>query len=81
MSRLIALTAGQQVVFGGDQVVEVSAELADAFQVGDRLVVVQEDGALLHIPANEHAIVDAAITAALAGFAELSGNTSSDVGT
>ncbi|MBT5278000.1 aldehyde dehydrogenase family protein [Ilumatobacter sp.] len=71
MSRLIALTAGQQVVFGGDQVVEVSAELADAFQVGDRLVVVQEDGALLHIPANEHAIVDAAVTAARTGFAEL----------
>jgi glutamate-5-semialdehyde dehydrogenase len=69
MSRLIALTAGQQVVFGGDQVVEVSAELADAFQVGDRLVVVQEDGALLHIPANEHAIVDAAVTAARTGFA------------
>ena len=42
MSRLVALTAGQQVVFGGDQVVEVPAELADAFQVGDRLVVVQE---------------------------------------
>ncbi len=71
MTRLTALTAGQQLVFGGDQVTEVSAELAAAFQAGDRLVVVQDDGALLHIPANEHAIVDSAVTAACAGFAEL----------
>ncbi|MDG2438039.1 MAG: aldehyde dehydrogenase family protein [Ilumatobacter sp.] len=75
MSRLVALTTGQQIVFGGDQVVEVEAELADAFQAGDRLVVVQEDGALLHIPANEYAIVDAAVTAAQAGFAELAAAT------
>ena len=75
MSRLVALTPGQQIVFGGDQVVEVEAELADAFQAGDRLVVVQEDGALLHIPANEYAIVDAAVTAAQAGFAELAAAT------
>jgi glutamate-5-semialdehyde dehydrogenase len=71
MTRLTALDAGQQVVFGGDQVTEVSADLAGAFQAGDRLVVVQEDGALLHIPANEHAIVDAAVTSACTGFAEL----------
>ena len=75
MSRLVALATGQQIVFGGDQVVEVEAELADAFQAGDRLVVVQEDGALLHIPANEYAIVDAAVTAAQAGFTELAAAT------
>jgi glutamate-5-semialdehyde dehydrogenase len=71
MTRLMALAAGQKLVFGGDQVTEVSAGLAAAFQPGDRLVVVQDDGALLHIPANEHATVDAAVTAACTGFAEL----------
>lgn len=49
----------------------VSSELAASFEVGDRLVVVQADGALLHIPAAEHDLVDAAVTAAVDGFSEL----------
>ena len=34
---------------------EVDAELAAAFRPGDRLIVVQETGDLLHVPAAEHA--------------------------
>jgi glutamate-5-semialdehyde dehydrogenase len=37
----------------------VSAELADRFRPGDRLVVVQETGALLHVPAAQHAAFQA----------------------
>ena len=69
---LTALAPGQPIVYGGDRVTAVSAELAAAFQPGDRLVVVQSDGALLHIPAAEHALVDRAVGAAVQGFAQLS---------
>jgi glutamate-5-semialdehyde dehydrogenase len=70
--RLTSLTTGQQVVYGGDRITTVPSELANAFVAGDRLVVVQTDGALLHVPAAEHAIVDGAVENAVAGFAELS---------
>ena len=68
---LDALRPGQLVPFGGDRVAEVSAELAAAFTTGDRLVVVQDSGALLHIPAAEHALVTDAVTAAHTAFAAL----------
>lgn len=48
--RLERLGAGQLVPYGGDRVVEVDAELAERFRPGDRLIVVQDTGDLLHIP-------------------------------
>ncbi len=71
MTQLTGLAAGQAIVYGGDQVTAVSPELADAFRPGDHLVVVQADGALLHIPAHEHALVDGAVSAATHGFTAL----------
>jgi glutamate-5-semialdehyde dehydrogenase len=65
------LTAGQRIVFGGDRVVVVDEDLAAAFSAGDRLVVVQSTGSLLHIPAEEHGIVDLAVSNALDGLAQL----------
>lgn len=55
------LTTGQPIVFGGNRVTTVSAELAEAFVVGDRLVVVNDTGALLHVPAGEWDIATAAV--------------------
>ena len=72
MSRLASLTEGQPIVFGGDRVTHVSEELAATFVDGDRLVVVQSDGALLRIPAAEHQLVEVAVTRATSGFAQLS---------
>jgi glutamate-5-semialdehyde dehydrogenase len=69
--RLERLTAGQQIPFGGDRVVRVQHELAAAFRPGDRLVVVQDTGALLHIPAVEHDLVAGCVSDAVAGFAAL----------
>src|SRR5262249_29584974 len=43
-------------------------ELAAAFQPGDRLIVVQETGALLHVPATEQAVAEAAVGRAHAAF-------------
>ena len=69
--RLESLTAGQAVLFGGDRVTTVPASLAATFCAGDRLVVVQETGDLLHIPQAEHSLVDSAVAAASDAFAAL----------
>ncbi|MFT6813318.1 MAG: glutamate-5-semialdehyde dehydrogenase [Ilumatobacter sp.] len=79
MSRLASLTAGQSIVFGGNRVAHVSNELAAAFLDGDRLVVVQADGALLHIPAAEHQLVEAAVGRAATGFAQLSNSSDAQI--
>jgi glutamate-5-semialdehyde dehydrogenase len=71
VNRLTSLRPGQDIVFGGDRVTTVSAELAAAFTEGDRLVVVQDTGDLLHIPIEQHELVAAAVDAAVASFAEL----------
>ncbi|MEP6299097.1 MAG: aldehyde dehydrogenase family protein, partial [Ilumatobacter sp.] len=70
-STLESLTAGQAIVFGGNRVTTVPPELAAAFAPGDRLVVVQDTGDLLHVPATEHLVVNTAVSEALAGFAGL----------
>lgn len=71
MIPLTTLAAGQAIVFGGDRVAEVTSELAAAFKAGDQLIVVQDTGDLLHIPAGEYRMVDAAVSAAIDGFVEL----------
>src|SRR4029079_15006441 len=72
MSRpLTQLIAGQELVYGGDRVTVVPAELAEAFRAGDRLVIVQESGDLLHIPLDEHTLVSRAVSDATAAFASL----------
>ena len=68
---LTSLTAGMPIPYGGDQVTHVDEELAMAFAAGDRLVVVQDTGALLHVPAAEAAIAAEAVTAASSAFAAL----------
>lgn len=59
--RLEALAPGQAIPFAGDRVAYVSPELAAAFRPGDRLVVVQDTGDLLHIPAAEAAAAETAV--------------------
>ena len=71
IERLTRLEAGQLVPFGGDQVAVVSAELAASFVAGDRLVVVQETGHLIRIPASVSSLVDAAVSRARGAFSEL----------
>lgn len=69
--RLETLVAGMPVPFGGDRVAYVSDALAKAFQPGDRLVVVQESGDLLHVPAAVQAIAAGAVRRAHAAFGQL----------
>ncbi|MCE1180169.1 MAG: aldehyde dehydrogenase family protein [Micrococcales bacterium] len=77
--RLTTLTAGQPVVYGGDRVTSVSPELAEAFREGDRLIVVQESGALLHVPQAEHEAASEAVDAAVAAFGSLGGCTDEQI--
>ena len=69
--RLEMLVAGMPIPFGGDRVAFVSEALAAAFKAGDRLVVVQETGDILHIPAAVQAIADGAVGRAHAAFDRL----------
>lgn len=62
------LEPGMAVPYGGDRVARVPDELAAAFQAGDRLVVVQATGDLLHIPAAPWQVAHDAVTAAVDAF-------------
>jgi glutamate-5-semialdehyde dehydrogenase len=67
-STLDRLEAGMVVPYGGNRFATVSTELAAAFAPGDRLVVVQDSGALLHVPAAEWATASEAVDAAFGAF-------------
>src|SRR5580658_1855591 len=69
--RLNQLTAGMAIPYGGDRVARVSEALAAAFQPGDRLIVVQESGELLHVPAAVHEVATAAVNRAVDAFAAM----------
>jgi glutamate-5-semialdehyde dehydrogenase len=71
MSELNRLEAGMTIPYGGNKLAVVSAELADAFSRGDRLVVVQDTGALLHIPRDAWDVATSAVGRAAAAFAAM----------
>ena len=71
MERLEHLEEGMPVIYDGDKLTRVTTELAVAFRPGDRLVVVQRTGDLLHIPAVETEIAAAAVGAAHAAFGRM----------
>ena len=78
-SSLTQLVEGQQLVYGGDRLTVVPADLARSFKPGDRLVIVQETGDLLHIPQAEHALASASVTSAAEGFTALADCTDSQI--
>jgi glutamate-5-semialdehyde dehydrogenase len=57
------------IPYGGNRVAVVPPELAAAFEPGDRLVVVQDSGVLLHIPREPWDIATGAVTRAVDAFA------------
>ncbi len=62
------LQPGMAIPFGGDRVTVVSDALAQAFQPGDRLIVVDRTGELLRVPAQTHAIAAEAVARARDAF-------------
>lgn len=77
IDQLTSLEPGQPIIFGGNQVTKVPFELAETFQAGDRLVVVNDSGALLHIPAAEWDIASNAVGRANEAFLQV-GSVSDD---
>ena len=71
MTRLTVLTPGQIIPYGGDKIAYVDDALARAFQAGDRLIVVQESGDLLRVPAATHALASEAVLRAVDAFSGL----------
>jgi len=69
--KLQQLSAGMPIVFGGNRVTHVSDELAAAFAPGDRLIVVQTSGDLLHVPAAVWDIASRAVERAWSAFGQL----------
>jgi glutamate-5-semialdehyde dehydrogenase len=68
---LTHLTPGMPIVFGGDRITHVSDELAAAFEAGDGLVVLQDSGTLLHLPAADRRAAADAVSAAERAFAAM----------
>jgi glutamate-5-semialdehyde dehydrogenase len=62
------LTENMPIPYGGNRMTTVPASLAEAFRDGDHLLVVQESGALLHVPHAEHAVAADAVSRAQAAF-------------
>jgi glutamate-5-semialdehyde dehydrogenase len=71
--KLERLEAGTPIPFGGDRVARVSAQLAQAFRAGDRLIVLQMTGDLLHVPQAAHRIAEDAVSRAMEAFGQLAG--------
>lgn len=69
--RLTHLKAGMAVLYGGDKVTYVTAEVAAEFEPGDHLVVVQSSGDLLHVPAAIHRTATDAVAAAANAFSSI----------
>ena len=65
---LTKLEAGMPIVYGGNRLVTVPEDLAEAFIDGDRLVVVQDTGDLLHIPQAAWSTATDAVDSAVEAF-------------
>ena len=68
VQRLTELRPGAEIVFGGDRVVRVPAEIARRFRAGDALLVVEPTCELLHVPAEQRRIAADAVSRAERAF-------------
>lgn len=71
LEPLTAVEPGMRVLVGGDRLARVPDEIAAQFQPGDRLLVLQSTGEVLHVPRVEWAIAAAAVERAAAAFARM----------
>ena len=71
VETLTALSPGMSLPYGGNKFTRVPDQVAAAFQPGDHLLVVQTDGAILHIPAAQYGLVAQAVAQAQAAFVAL----------
>ena len=77
--RLTSLPAGMPLLVGGDRVVHVDEQLAAAWSPGDRLIVLDDTGDVLHVPADAQATAEAAVTRAVEAFGRMGAVTDEQV--
>jgi glutamate-5-semialdehyde dehydrogenase len=68
---LTGLEPGQSIIYGGNRVARVTPELARSFVSGDRLLVVDQTGDLLHVPDREWQIATETVGRAHRAFLAL----------
>ncbi len=68
LDRLTSLEPGMPIVWGGSRIARVSEALAAAFSSGDALIVRQDTGELIHIPATATQIAAEAVRRAHQAF-------------
>ncbi|HET9201023.1 MAG TPA: aldehyde dehydrogenase family protein, partial [Dehalococcoidia bacterium] len=71
MTELHEVRPGMQVLYAGNRLATVPDEVAERFKPGDRLLVVQTTGEVLHVPADQWEIATAAVSNAAAAFQAL----------
>ena len=70
-TTLTSLHTGMPIVWGGTRVTHVSADLAAAFLEGDSLIVRQDTGELIHIPADVAGVASEAVGRAHEAFSAM----------
>jgi glutamate-5-semialdehyde dehydrogenase len=65
---LHSLTAGMEIPYGGTRVARVSRDLAEAFEPGDALIVVQTSGELIRVPSAAREVAESAVSLAVRAF-------------
>ena len=73
MTELEALTPGSQIIYGGNRLALIPDDVVRSFQPGDRLLVVQTTGQVLHVPAAQWQLATDAVARASAAFQQLGG--------
>ena len=68
MTELNRLEPGMPILYGGNKIAHVSDELASSFETGDRLIVVQDTGDLLHVPSADWNAASEAVDRAVTAF-------------
>lgn len=71
VDRLDELQPGTPVIFAGDRIVRVSAEMAARFRPGDAVVPVETSGELLLIPAAQRGLAQQAVGRACDAFRQM----------
>ncbi|MBW3624320.1 MAG: aldehyde dehydrogenase family protein [Armatimonadetes bacterium] len=71
MTELTQLQPGMPILYGGNRLTQVPVEIAERFRPGDRLLVVQRTGELLHVPQAQWEIAAGAVRRALDAFHQL----------
>ncbi len=71
LKALNNLQPGSQILVGGSHVLEVSEDLAKAFEAGDSIYAVESTGQVLHVPKAAQAIATDAVSRALAAFRQM----------